>query len=63
MRRDKLLDRTDAKSGTAMSARLVSFDQKRTELAPGNSPGAGMGPALAAGDGDVRCVCLDWPDL
>src|SRR5260221_7379924 len=32
----QLLDRTDAKeSGTAMSARLVSFDQKRTELTPG----------------------------
>src|SRR6266404_6770244 len=27
----QLLDRTDAKNGTAMSARLVSFDQKRTE--------------------------------
>jgi hypothetical protein len=32
----QLLDRTGAKeSGTAMSARLVSFDQKRTELKPG----------------------------
>src|SRR3984893_1677572 len=32
----QLLDRTGAKeSGTAMSARLVSFDQKRTELMPG----------------------------
>jgi hypothetical protein len=32
----QLLDRTEAKdSGTAMSARLVSFDQKRTELTPG----------------------------
>src|SRR5438874_13735951 len=32
----QLLDRTGAKeSGTAMSARLISFDQKRTELAPG----------------------------
>jgi hypothetical protein len=32
----QLLDRTDAKeSGTAMSARLVRFDQKRTELTPG----------------------------
>ena len=31
-----LLDRTGAKeSGTAMSARLVSFDQKRTEPTPG----------------------------
>ena len=60
----QLLDRTEAKdSGTAMSARLVSFDQKRTELTPRNSPGAGVGPALAAGDGDVRWVCLEWPDL
>src|SRR6266849_3059756 len=32
----QLLDRTGAKeSGTAMSARLVSFDQKRAELTPG----------------------------
>ena len=32
----QLLDHTAAKeSGTAMSARLVSFDQKRTELTPG----------------------------
>src|SRR5437588_6279368 len=32
----QLLDRTGAKeSGTAMSARLISLDQKRTELTPG----------------------------
>jgi hypothetical protein len=32
----QLLDRVGAKeSGAAMSARLVSFDQKRTELTPG----------------------------
>ena len=32
----QLLDRTGAReSGTATSARLVSFDQKRTELTPG----------------------------
>src|SRR5260221_4155921 len=32
----QLLDHTGAKeSGTAMSTRLVSFDQKRTELTPG----------------------------
>ena len=32
----QLLDRTGAKeSGTAMSARLVRFDQKRSELTPG----------------------------
>jgi hypothetical protein len=32
----QLLDRTGAQeAGTAMSARLVSFDQKRTELTPG----------------------------
>jgi hypothetical protein len=32
----QVLDRTDAKNtGTMMSARLVSFDQKRTELTPG----------------------------
>src|ERR1700716_4049519 len=32
----QLLDRTGAKeTGTEMSARLISFDQKRTELTPG----------------------------
>ena len=32
----QLLDRTGAKeTGTAMAARLISLDQKRTELAPG----------------------------
>jgi hypothetical protein len=32
----QVLDRTDTKeTGAAMSARLVSFDQKRTELTPG----------------------------
>ena len=32
----QILDRTDAKdTGTTMSTRLVSFDQKRTELTPG----------------------------
>src|ERR1700691_4388691 len=32
----QILDRTDAKdTGTTMSSRLVSFDQKRTELNPG----------------------------
>src|SRR6202166_4715832 len=32
----QVLDRTDAKdTGATMSARLVSFDQKRNELAPG----------------------------
>jgi hypothetical protein len=32
----QVLDRTDAKdTGSTMSARLVSFDQKRTELTPG----------------------------
>lgn len=31
-----MLDRTDAKdTGAKMAARLVSFDQKRTELTPG----------------------------
>jgi hypothetical protein len=32
----QVLDRTDPKeSGAAMSARLVRFDQRRTELTPG----------------------------
>jgi hypothetical protein len=32
----QILDRTDAKdTGATMSARLVSFDQRRTELTPG----------------------------
>src|SRR5665647_1446678 len=34
----QLLDRTGAKeTGAAMSARLASFDQKRTELTPGTA--------------------------
>src|SRR6202140_3113138 len=38
----QLLDRTGAKeSGAAMSARLVSFDQKRTEPTPGTVLGRG----------------------
>ena len=47
----QVLDRTDAKdTGATMSTRLVSFDQKRTELTPGtvlvrewdrHSPGTG----------------------
>src|SRR5258708_18889904 len=40
----QLLDRTGAKeSGTAMSARLISFDHKRTELAPGTVLVRGVG--------------------
>ena len=31
----QVLDRTDSETGAAMSARLVSFDQKRTKLTPG----------------------------
>src|SRR5205823_7862196 len=31
----QLLDRTGAKESGTMSARLISFDQKRAELAPG----------------------------
>jgi hypothetical protein len=31
----QVLDRTDAKDTSTMSTRLVSFDQKRTELTPG----------------------------
>jgi hypothetical protein len=31
----KVLDRTIAEAGPAMSSRLASFDQKRTELTPG----------------------------
>src|ERR1700740_1278629 len=43
----RLLDHTGAKeSGAAMSARLVSFDQKRTELTPGTVLGRGGGRGL-----------------
>src|SRR3954453_1645964 len=31
----QILDRTDTKNGKTISARLVSFDQKRNELTPG----------------------------
>ena len=60
----QLLDRTGAKeSGAAMSARLVSFDQKRTELTPGTVLVREWDRQLAAGDGDVRWICLERPDL
>ena len=60
----QLLDRTGAKdTGAAMSARLVSFDQKRTELDARNSLGSGVGSTVSTGDGDVRRVCLEWPDI
>ena len=36
----------------AMSARLASFDQKRTELSPGTVLVRGVGSTVAAGDGD-----------
>jgi hypothetical protein len=60
----QLLDRTGAtESGAAMSARLVSFDQKRTELTPGT---------VLVREWDRQSqrvmvmserVCLEWPDL
>jgi hypothetical protein len=28
-----------------------------------NGPGPAVGPAVAAGDGDVRWICLEWSDL
>jgi hypothetical protein len=28
-----------------------------------NNLGSGVGSTVAAGDGDVRWVCLEWPDL
>ena len=59
-----VLDRTDAKStGVTMSARLVRFDQKRTELSARNGFGTRVGSTLTAGDGDARRLCLEWPDL
>src|SRR6267142_517891 len=60
----QLLDRTGAQeAGTAMSARLISFDQKRDRTYARNSLGSGVGSTVAAGDGDVGWVCLEWPDL
>jgi hypothetical protein len=54
----QVLDRTVAKEAKpAMSARLASFDQKRTALTPG------MGSTVAAGNGDGRRLCLERPDL
>ena len=46
-----------------MSARLVSFDQKRTELTPGTMLVREWDRQIAAGDGDGRRLCLEWPDL
>jgi translation elongation factor EF-1alpha len=60
----QVLDRTDAMStNVTVSARLVNFDQKQTELTPGDCPGTRMGSAFTAGDGDGRWVCLEWPNL
>jgi hypothetical protein len=60
----QLLDRTGAKEpGTAMSARLVTFDQKRTQLTPGTVLVREWDRRPAAGNGDVRWICLEWPDL
>ena len=59
----QLLGRTSApESGTAMSARLISFDQRRTELTPGTVLVREWDP-LAAGNGDGQRFCLEWPDL
>ena len=57
----QVLDQTVAKKdGPAMSARLASFDQKRTELSPGTVL---VRSTVAAGDGDGRRLCLERPDL
>ena len=60
----QVLDRTVAKeTGPATSARLASFDQKRTELNSGHGSDAGVVSTVAAGDGDGRRLCLERPDL
>ena len=60
----QVLDRAIAKeAGPAMSARLASFDQKRTELTSRHSAGPGVGSTVTAGDGDGRRLCLERPDL
>jgi len=57
----QVLDRTVTKeTGPAMSARLASFDQKRTEFTPGTVL---VRSTVAAGDGDGRRLCLERPDL
>src|SRR5258705_3019149 len=41
-------------------------DQLRSEanrIDTRNSLGSGVGSTVATGDGDVRWVCLEWPDL
>jgi hypothetical protein len=58
----QLLDRTNPKE-TGMSARLISFDQKGSRTYARHTPGPGVGSAVAAGVGDVRWLCLEWPDL
>jgi hypothetical protein len=55
-----VLDRTDAKdTGAKMTARLVSFDQKRTELTPGTV----LVPSITTGNGDGRRLCLERQDI
>jgi len=60
----QLLDRTGAKeTGTAMSARLGQLRSEAHRIDTRNSSGSGVGSTVAAGDGDVRWVCLEWPNL
>src|SRR5260370_6507568 len=48
-------------SGNVRAASQLRSEADRTYAR--NSLGARVGPALAAGNGDVRGVCLEWPDL
>ena len=60
----QVLDRTVAKeAGPVTSARLASFDQKRTELSSRHGVGPGVGSTVAAGNGDGRRFCLERPNL
>ena len=64
MRHGSCLDRTDAKeTGAAMSARLVKFDQKRTELTPGTVLVREWDRRSQRVMVMARWICLERPDL
>src|ERR1700716_3261877 len=55
----QLLDSTGAKESGAAGQLRSEADRADTR----NSLGSRVGSTLAAGDGDVRWFCLEWPDL
>ena len=60
----QVLERTDSREARpAMSARLASFDQKRTELTPGTVLVREWDRQAQRVMVMARRLCLEWPDL